>query len=41
VASAPLLPGTMGNYGDGDGFVVRLDSQFNILTSTLIGRRRR
>jgi uncharacterized protein (TIGR03437 family) len=27
----------MGNSGDGDGFVAWLDSQFNILTSTLLG----
>jgi uncharacterized protein (TIGR03437 family) len=37
VVSVPFLPGTMANIGDGDGFVTRLDSQFNILASTLIG----
>ena len=39
--TAPLavlsLPGTLGNYGGGDGFVTKLDSQFNILASTLLG----
>ena len=37
VVSVPSLPGTMGNIGDGDGFVTKLDSQFNILASTLLG----
>ncbi|HLK62070.1 MAG TPA: SBBP repeat-containing protein [Bryobacteraceae bacterium] len=31
------LPGTLGNTGDGDGFVTKMDAQFNVLASTLIG----
>ncbi len=31
------LPGTYGNTGAGDAFVMRLDPQLNILTSTLLG----
>jgi uncharacterized protein (TIGR03437 family) len=35
--AVPVLPGTLGNYGGGDAFITRLDSQFNILASTLLG----
>jgi len=35
--AVPPLPGTLGNYGGGHGFVTKLDSQFNILASTLLG----
>jgi uncharacterized protein (TIGR03437 family) len=35
--AVPALPGTLGNYGGGDAFVTKLDSQFNILASTLLG----
>ena len=35
--AVPALPGTLGNYGGGHGFVTKLDSQFNILASTLLG----
>jgi uncharacterized protein (TIGR03437 family) len=31
------LPGTFGNSGAGDAFVMRLDAQLNVLTSTLLG----
>jgi uncharacterized protein (TIGR03437 family) len=31
------LPGTYGNSGAGDAFVMRLDPQLNVLTSTLLG----
>lgn len=31
------LPGSFGNYGSGDAFVMRLDPQLNILQSTLLG----
>uniref|UniRef100_Q02D71 Glycosyl hydrolase, BNR repeat-containing protein n=1 Tax=Solibacter usitatus (strain Ellin6076) TaxID=234267 RepID=Q02D71_SOLUE len=32
----PTLPGTLGNTGSGDVFVTRLDSELNILNSTLL-----
>lgn len=33
----PSLPGTQGNTGAGDAFVTKLDLQFNVAASTLLG----